>query len=133
VPGYTSPAYSPDGLYVAATKTSTIGTDVVILDARTGSEVGRVTDDGASFKPVWSPRGDAIAFLRIDGGVTDLVMSTIAFDAGVPRAVEEIPLTEAAGLDPASRPTWFIPSSELPASPAPSPGPSAAASPSPSP
>jgi Tol biopolymer transport system component len=131
--GYTSPSYSPDGRYIAATKTSTIGTDVVILDARTGSEVGRVTDDGRSFKPAWSPRGDAVAFLRIDRGVTDLVMATLAFDGGAPRALEEVPLTDAAGLDPASRPTWFIPPEELPPSPAPSIVPSASPSPSPSP
>jgi Tol biopolymer transport system component len=132
-PGYTTPSYSPDGRYVAATKTSTIGTDVVILDARNGSEVGRVTDDGRSFKPAWSPRGDAIAFLRIDRGVTDLVMATIAIEGGVPRPVEEILLTDAAGLDPSSRPSWFIPPDELPPSPSPSGAPSAGPSPSASP
>ena len=132
-PGYTSPSYSPDGRFVAATKTSTTGTDVVILDGKTGSEVTRLTDDGSSFKPAWSPRGDAIAFLRIGGGVTDLAMTTLAFEGGIPRAVEEIPLTDAAGLDPDSRPTWFIPADELPPSPAPSPALSAAPSPSPGP
>jgi dipeptidyl aminopeptidase/acylaminoacyl peptidase len=132
-PGYTSPSYSPDGRYVAATKSSTLGTDIVILDGRNGAEIARVTDDGASFGPAWSPRGDALVFLRIDRGVTDLVMATISFESGLPQAVEEIPLTEAAGLDPASRPTWFIPPDELPPSPAPSAttSPSAAASVSP--
>jgi Tol biopolymer transport system component len=131
--GYTSPSFSPDGRFVAATKTSTFGTDVVILDGRTGSEVAWITDDGVSFKPAWSPRGDAIAFLRIDGGVTDLVMTTLSSDGGIPHAVDEIPLTDAAGLDPASRPTWFIPADQLPPSPSPStaPSPSAAASSSP--
>jgi Tol biopolymer transport system component len=132
--GYTTPSYSPDGRFVAATKTSTRGTDVVILDGKTGAELARVTDDGASFKPAWSPRGDAIAFLRIEGGVVDLFMAALEPQGGVPRAVDEIRLTEAAGLDPASRPSWFIPPSELP-SPSPSPAPSvpSAASPSASP
>jgi Tol biopolymer transport system component len=132
-PGYTSPSYSPDGAFVAATRTSTFGTDVVILDARTGAEVVRVTDDGASFKPAWSPRGDAIVFLRMVGGVTDLIMTTLEASGGVPRPVEEILLTDAAGLDPESRPTWYIPPEELPATPAPSPssGASPASSPSP--
>ncbi len=122
-PGYTSPSYSPDGLFVAATKTSTTGTDVVILDGRTGSEVARLTDDGSSFKPAWSPRGDAIVFLRIDGGVTDLMMATLKVDGGIPGPADEFPLTDAAGLDPESRPTWYIPADQLPP---PSPAPSAA-------
>jgi len=130
-PGYSAPSYSPDGRFVAATKTLTTGTDVVILDAKTGTEVGRVTDDGSSFKPAWSPRGDAIAFLRISGGVTDLVMATLTFESGIPRPADEVPLTDAAGLDPDSRPSWFIPADQLPPSPAPSPAPSAAPSPSP--
>ena len=41
--GYLEPSYSPDGKYIAATKQSTIGTDVVILDGRSGSELMQVT------------------------------------------------------------------------------------------
>ena len=39
-PGYLYPAWSPDGKYIAATKTSAFGTDVVILSATTGAELG---------------------------------------------------------------------------------------------
>ncbi|HYN68841.1 MAG TPA: hypothetical protein VEX41_01365, partial [Candidatus Eisenbacteria bacterium] len=53
--GYINPASSPDGLYVAATTTGAFGTDIVILDARTGAEVLRLTRDESSFAPVWSP------------------------------------------------------------------------------
>ena len=67
VPGYLEPSYSPDGDYIAATKTSSFGTDIVILDASNGRELLRVTNDGASWAPAWSPAGDAIAFLHIDG------------------------------------------------------------------
>ena len=38
-----------------------------ILDAITASELLRLTDDDHSFSPVWSPAGDAIAFLQLDG------------------------------------------------------------------
>ena len=38
-PGYIHPAWSPDGKYLAATRTSEFGTDVVILDAATGAEL----------------------------------------------------------------------------------------------
>ena len=38
-PGYLHPAWSPDGQYIAATKTSAYGTDVVILNAANGAEL----------------------------------------------------------------------------------------------
>ena len=71
-----SPSYSPDGRYIAATRTSSFGNDVVILDASNGRELLRVTNDGASWAPVWSPAGDAIAFLHIDGQIVDLKLAT---------------------------------------------------------
>ena len=71
-PGYEAPRYSPDGRYIAATRTSALGTDVVILDARNGNELVRITEDAHSWGAVWSPAGDRLAYLHIDGGVTDL-------------------------------------------------------------
>ena len=73
-PGYMQPSWSPDGRWVAVTKTSTLGTDVAILDARNGSEVLRLTNDGRSWAPVWSPKGDTIAYMHIDGLIVDLKM-----------------------------------------------------------
>ena len=133
-PGYLAPAYSPDGLWIAATKTSSFGTDVVILDARDGSEILRVTDDGDSWSPVWSPRGDAIAFHHVNGQIVDLRMVTLEGTAPAFEVAETIDLTKVSGLDGSSRPTWWIPPSELPPPsppPSPSPSPSPAASPSP--
>lgn len=112
-PGYTSPAWSPDGRLIAATRTTSFGTDVVILDAKGGKELLRVTNDERSFAPVWSPAGNAIAYLSIDGGVTDLWLAGI--DAATPALDgERIQLTIAAGLDPASRPDWWVPFDQLP-------------------
>jgi dipeptidyl aminopeptidase/acylaminoacyl peptidase len=115
--GYLEPAWSPDGRYVAATKTGSFGTDVVILDARTGNELLRVTSDEASFAPTWSPAGNAIAFFRVDRGVVDLVL--VRLDGTAPSWLigETIALTVNAGLDAASRPSWFIPADELPTPP----------------
>src|SRR6185503_16520215 len=62
--GYRTPAWSRDGRYVAATKTNSFGTDVVVLDQRNGAELLRVTRDEQSFSPVWSPKMDAIAFFK---------------------------------------------------------------------
>lgn len=129
-PGYLAPNYSRDGRWIAATKTSAFGTDVVILEARTGNEVVRLTTDGRSWSPVWSPAGDGIAFLHSGGQVVDLWLLPLSGSAGRWEVGEPVPLTDAAGLDGASRPDWFIPERELPPLPTPRPSASAAASPS---
>lgn len=123
-PGYLAPAWSPDGRYLAATKTGPYGTDVVILDARTGAELLRLTDDGRSWSPTWSPRGDAIAFFHVTGQIVDLRMVALEGTAPNWTVGEALDLTEVSGLDGASRPDWFIPAAELPPSPSPSPAPS---------
>jgi Tol biopolymer transport system component len=115
--GYTAPAWSRDGRYVAATLTSTFGTDVVILDAKTGAELLRVTSDESSFSPVFSPKGDAIAFFRVEHGVVDLYLVPLQGTAPNWTAGDPLALTISAGLDAASRPTWFIPADQLPPPP----------------
>ena len=116
--GYAQPSYSPDGRWVAAVRTSAKGRDIVILDARTGTELLRVTDDGHSFAPVWSPAGDQIAFLHVAGLSIDLWVATLAGSGRSFSVTDTEPLTSQSALDGTSRPAWFIPSSELvPASP----------------
>ena len=129
-PGYMQPAYSRDGRFVAATRTTTLGTDVVILDPRTGSELLRVTDDGSSFAPTWSPTGDAVAYLHIVGQTVDLRLVRLEGSPPAWTVGETVDLTEVSGLDAASRPDWFIPPELLPATPVPSVAPSASAPPS---
>jgi Tol biopolymer transport system component len=120
-PGYTAPAWSRDGRFVVATKTSNFGTDVVILDATTGAELLRVTHDETSFSPAWSPKGDAIAFFRVAFGVVDLYLVTLEGTAPDWTAGAAIPLTISAGLEADSRPAWFIPADQLPPLPTPTP------------
>jgi Tol biopolymer transport system component len=127
-PGYTAPAWSRDGRFVAATKTSNFGTDVVVLDAKTGAEVLRVTRDEASFSPVWSPKGDSIAFFRVTHGVVDLYLVPLTGTAPDWTPGEPLALTLSAGLDAASRPTWFIPADQLPPLPTATPATSSGAS-----
>ena len=131
-PGYLQPAYSPDGKYIAAAKTSALGSDVVILDGSNGRELLRITDDDASWSPVWSPAGDAIAFLHIAGQTVDLRLARLDGTAPSWTVKETIDLTEVSGLDADSGPDWFIPADELPATPVPSVAPSAAPSVAPS-
>lgn len=128
-PGYLEPAYSPDGRFIVATKTSAFGNDIVILDAVRGQELLRITNDGASWAPVWSPVGDSIAFLHIDGQIVDL--RQVKLDGAAPgwTVGEIIDLTEVSGLDGASRPGWFVPADQLPA-PTPTPTPIVSTAPS---
>ena len=117
-PGYLAPAYSRDGQWIAATKTDAFGTDVALLDA-SGKEVLRVTDDGHSFSPIWSPAGDAVAFLHLAGTIVDLRMATLDASSGQWTVSKTVDLTKVSGLDGASRPSWFVPPAELPAPSAP--------------
>jgi Tol biopolymer transport system component len=113
-PGYLQPAWSPDGRYIAVTHLDSFGSDIVVLDARNGHELLRLTGDDASTAPIWSPAGNAIAYLHVTSGVADLVMITLSGTAPNWTAGTPIQLTELAGLDPASRPSWFVPPDQLP-------------------
>jgi len=119
--GYTAPAPSRDGRYIAATKTTSFGTDVVILDARTGTELLKLTTDELSFSPVWSPLMDSIAFFRLDHGVVDLWLLPLSGTAPNWTVGDPVQVTVSAGLDALSRPAWFIPPDQLPALPTPTP------------
>lgn len=123
-PGYLAPAWSRDGRYVAATRTDSFGTNIVILDGQKGTELIRLTDDDVSWSPVWSPEGDAIAFLRLQNGIVDLRMVRLAGTAPGWTVGETINLTTVSGLDGASRPGWFIAPDRLPPLPTASPSPS---------
>lgn len=126
--GYRTPAWSRDGRFVAATKTSAFGTDIVVLDQRTGAELLRLTNDEQSFNPVWSPMMDAIAFFKVQHGVVDLWVVKLEGTAPNWTRGEAFAMTTLAGLDAASRPAWFIPADQLPPLPTATPEPPPASS-----
>lgn len=113
-PGYLHPSWSPDGRFMAATRTSPLGTDVVILDGESGAEVARLTADGRSWSPAWSPAGDQVAFLHVSGQVVDLRMVTLRGSGPAWTVGETLDLTENAGLDSLSGPAWHVPPHERP-------------------
>ena len=113
-PGYIEPTWSPDGRFIAAAKTSSAGTDIVIIEVRTGAEVLRLTNDQSSFNPTWSPAGDAIIYQRVDRGVIDLWLVNLVGSGPTWTVGDSLALTVSAGLDGASRASWFIPADQLP-------------------
>jgi len=115
--GYTAPSWSRDGRYIAATKTTSFGTDVVILDASNGTELLKLTNDELSFSPVWSPLMDSVAYFKLDHGVVDLWLIPLTGTAPNWTVGQPIALTISAGLDAPSRPQWFIPPDQLPPPP----------------
>jgi Tol biopolymer transport system component len=127
-PGYLHPAWSPDGRFLAVTRTSSFGTDVVIVDAATGSELVQVTSDGDSWGPVWSPAGNQLAYLHVSGQVVDLRLVTLDGPERAWTVGDPIDLTSNAGLDSVSRPHWFIPEDQMP-EPTPSEAPAESATP----
>jgi Tol biopolymer transport system component len=123
--GYEAPSWSPDGRWLAVTKTDAEGTDVVIVDARNGAEVAKLTNDGESWSPSWSPNGDAVAYLHAaNGGIIDLRVARLGGTPPAWTVAETIDMTTVSGLDGASRPDWFIPVADrkpMPAAPSPTP------------
>ncbi len=111
--GYTQPTYSADGRWVAAVKSNTIGTNVVVLDARNGSELLRVTSDGRSWGPAFSPDGTQLVFLTLapSGLTVDVHIANLKRDANnVPEVAGDLQaLTTSSGLDGDSRPAWWGP------------------------
>ena len=125
-PGYMQPAWSPDGRWVAVTKTSTLGTDIAILDAKTGNEVLRLTNDGQSWSPIWSPKGDSIVYMNLAGQIVDLKEIGLTGD-GPTWTTKQLPdVTQYSGLDGGSAASWYIPGFPVPTT---SPAPAASAAP----
>ena len=118
-PGYLAPSWSRDQRWIAATRTSGLGTDIAILHAATGTEVFRVTDDGNAWSPVWSPVGDSVAYFHEEGGIVDLRLTRLGGTAPNWEVGETINLTEVSALDGGSRPGWFVPEAQLPPVPTP--------------
>ncbi|HEX7490905.1 MAG TPA: hypothetical protein VF337_04315, partial [Candidatus Limnocylindrales bacterium] len=107
--GYRQPAWSPDGEYLAVTKSGSSRPDIAVIDASTGSLIGQVTGDGASWSPVWSPAGDSLIYMNIQGSVARLRMVRISVSAAQVSSSIATWAGDYSGLDPGSAAAWYIP------------------------
>ena len=92
----TSPFYSPDGSQITFTSDRT-GTESIYVMNADGSNVHRITYGAGKYStPVWSPRGDFIAFTKQSGG----------FHIGIikPDGSDERSLTDSPYID--EGPSW---------------------------
>ena len=118
--GLIQPAISPDGRWIAATRISARGTDVVILNPTTGKVVLEITRTGKSWAPAWSPSGSQLAYLSASGSLANLNLSSFSVGpSGVPNPPVILSLLRDP-VDPNVRPAWGS-LSTTPANPSPSP------------
>jgi Tol biopolymer transport system component len=120
--GTVQPAISPNGQWIAATRISARGTDVVIMNAVTGEVVLEITRTGKSWAPAWSPNGVQLAYLSANGSQANLNLASFSVaTSGLPNPpVIVSPLRDP--VDPNVRPAWGS-LNTVPASGSPSPYP----------
>jgi Tol biopolymer transport system component len=114
--GYANPSWSPDGRYIAAERMTDSSRDIVVLNPRNWEEVARLTTNGASFAPEWSPNGDQIAYLHVDGLAVDVRVMTLDLQGNLTLIADQA-VTVDGHADPQSPPAWFIPVDERTALP----------------
>ena len=104
-PGYLHPSWSPDGRYIAATRTSRVrhGRRDPRRDAPAPSSCASPTTARAGRRP-GRRAGDQIAYLHVAGQVIDLRMVQLEGSGPTWTVKDAIDLTTAAGLDGVSRP-----------------------------
>jgi WD40 repeat protein len=104
--GLVQPAISPDGRWIAATRISARGTDVVIMNATTGEVALEITRTGKSWAPAWSPNGTQLAYLSANGSQASLNLASFSVaPSGIPNPpVILSPLRDP--VDPNVRPAW---------------------------
>ena len=104
--GVVQPAISPNGQWIAATRITVRGTDVVIMNAVTGEIVLEITRTGKSWAPAWSPNGAQLAYLSANGSQASLNLASFSVaPSGLPNPpVIVSPLRDP--VDPNVRPAW---------------------------
>ena len=101
------PAVSPDGRWVAATRWEPNAfTDVVILDARSGELLHRVTEDRATdLAPSWGPNGRWLVWSSDRTGITNVLGAALDPTTGRPAAPVMVTNVRTGAAFPSLDPT----------------------------
>jgi TolB protein len=100
----TSPCYSPDGAYIVFTsdRNNNGSAEKLFTMKSDGSDVKQISNGpGNHSQPVWSPRGDLIAFSKRAGGTYNLCV--INTDGTEERVIDQGYLIEGAAWSPNGR------------------------------
>lgn len=92
----TFPGWSPNGKQIAFLSNENGATDLYVIDVD-GSNLKRITVDGATNNPVWSPEGNRIAYQSERNGNLDIYSYDLLEN-------KEYRVTDYEGVD--SGPTW---------------------------
>ena len=95
------PAISPNGTLVAFTRDSADAREVFVTDVQGGTPRQVTFTGGRNFSPVWSPRGDELAYLSVEkAGTTSARIHRVNASGGPPR------LFSRARAAPSTRLAW---------------------------
>lgn len=106
------PSYSPDGLWIAASRWGPEGVDVVVLNAHTGELALQVTRDRAvDLAPTWAPDSRTLLWVSDRSGIPQVVGARIDPSGGRVEPLRQVTrvLSGAAfpEVDPAGRWLYF--------------------------
>lgn len=98
----TSPCYSPDGAFIVFTSDRNGDVEKLFVMNKDGSDPRQISQGvGVYSQPVWSPRGDMIAFSKKVGG--RFYLGVMKIDGSEERLIDEGYLIEGAAWSPNGR------------------------------
>lgn len=98
----TSPCYSPDGKYILFTSDRDGGVEKLWMMHADGTNPRKISrGNGQYSQPVWSPRGDTLAFCKKQGGV--LYLGVMDIDGDNERLLQSAYMIEGVSWSPNGR------------------------------
>lgn len=103
--GAYDPQFSPDGRRIAFVARDADRHDIWAMDPSGGNQI-RLTDDGTSRSPAWSPNGEYIAFLSVRGSQFEVSVTFSMPPTGSARGTGAVPLMPGQSVDSVGGLSW---------------------------